>query len=59
MDVENSQNKDRNITEIAGFRDDMEFLFLLTRVFRFFEETGRFSKNYSQKNAALSNARWN
>ncbi|CAI9738962.1 Hypothetical predicted protein [Octopus vulgaris] len=38
----NFNNGEEKITESAGWRDDMKFLFHLTRVFRFFEETGKF-----------------
>ena len=55
----NFTNGKEEITETAGWRDDMKFLFHLTRVFRFFEETGRFPKVKFQKIPNLSNARWN
>ena len=55
----NFKNNKEEITETAGWRDDMKFLFHLTQVFRFFEETGRFPEVKFQKIPKLSNARWN
>lgn len=47
------------IVEKSGWRDDMKFLFHLTRVFRFFEENGKFPFVKFQKIPNISNARWN
>lgn len=55
----NFKSGEEEISETAGWRDDMKFLFHLTRVFRFFKETGRFPKVKFQKIPNLSNARWN
>ena len=55
----NFKNGKEDITETAGWCDDMKFLFLLTRVLYFFEETGRFPKVKFQKISKLSNVRWN
>src|SRR5277367_5310326 len=55
----NFKNGKEEIIETAEWRDDIKFLFHLTRVFRFFEGTGRFSKVKFQKIPNLSNARWN
>lgn len=55
----NFKNGKEVITETAGWRDDMKFLFHLTRVFRCFEESGVFPKVKFQKIPKLSNARWN
>ena len=40
----NFKSGEEEISETAGWRDDMKFLFHLTRVFRFFKETGNFLK---------------
>ena len=53
------KNGKEDIAETAGWRDDMKFLFHLTRVFRFFERTEGFPKVKFQKIPNLSNARWN
>ena len=53
------KNGKDEITETAGWRDDMNFLFHLTRVFRFYEETGTFPAVRFQKIPNLSNARRN
>ena len=55
----NFKNGNEVITETAGWRDDMKFLFHLTRVFRVFEKSGVFPKVKFQKLPKLSNARWN
>lgn len=55
----NFVNGEEDILETAGWRDDMKFLFHLTRVFRFYNETGRFPKVEFKKIPNLSNARWN
>jgi hypothetical protein len=47
------------ILEKSGWRDDMKFLYHLTRVFRFFEEKGHFPFINFQKIPNISNARWN
>ena len=43
----------------SGWRDDMKFLFHLTRVFRFFDEKGHFPLIKFQKLPNISNSRWN
>ena len=55
----NFKNGKEEIIETVGWRDDMKFLFHLTRVFRFYEDSGRFPKVKFQKIPNLSNARWN
>jgi hypothetical protein len=53
------ENGTEDIGEKSGWRDDMKFLFHLTRVFRFFEEKGHFPMINFQKIPNISNARWN
>jgi len=48
----------KEVTEAAGWRDDIKFLFNLTPAFRFFEKSGEFHKVKFQKIPNLSNARW-
>ena len=47
------------IDEKSGWRDDMRFLFHLTRVFRHYKETGKFPLVEFHKIPNISNARWN
>ena len=47
------------IVDKSGWRDDMKFLYHLTRVFKFFEENGHFPLVNFQKIPNISNARWN
>jgi hypothetical protein len=47
------------ILDQAGWRDDMKFLYHLTRVFRFYVEKGHFPLIKFQKIPNISNARWN
>ncbi|CAI9729660.1 Hypothetical predicted protein [Octopus vulgaris] len=55
----NFNNGEEKITESAGWRDDMKFLFHLTRVFHFFEEVGEFPTVKFRKIPNLSHTRWN
>ena len=55
----NFKNGKEEITETPEWRDDIKFLFHLTRVFLFFEETGRFLEVKFQKIPKLGNGRWN
>ena len=55
----NFKNGKEVITESAGWRNYMKFLFHLTQVFWFFEKSGAFPKVKLQKIPNLSNARWN
>ena len=52
-------NGTEEILDKSGWRDDMKFLYHLTRVFRFFEEKGHFSLVNFQKIPNISKARWN
>ena len=52
-------NGTEEILDKSGWRDDMKFLYHLTRVFRFFEEKGHFPLVNFQKISNNSNARWN
>ena len=47
------------ILDKSGWRDDMKFLYHLTRVFKFFEEKENFPKINFQAIPNISNARWN
>ena len=50
-------NRIEVILETSGWRDDMKFLFHLTRVFQFFDEKGHFPLIRFQKSPNISNAR--
>jgi hypothetical protein len=52
-------NGTEQILEKSGWRDDMKFLYHLTRVYRFFEEKKYFPLVKFQKIPNISNARWN
>jgi len=52
-------NGTEEIIDKSGWRDDMKFLYHLTRVFRFFEEKGHFPCVKFQQIPNISNARWN
>jgi len=52
-------NGEEEIRDKEGWRDDMKFLYHLTRVFRFYEEYARFPKVIYKSLPNLSNARWN
>lgn len=52
-------NGTEKILDKSGWRDDMKFLYHLTRVFRFFKEQGYFPLINFQKIPNISNARWN
>ena len=47
------------ILDKSGWRDDMKFLYHLTRVFRFYEEQRNFPLIHFQNIPNMSNARWN
>ncbi len=53
------RNGSEPIIESSGWRDDMKFLFHLTRAFRYFREKGYFPRIKFQRIPNLSNARWN
>ena len=48
-----------HILDKSGWRDDMKFLYHLTRVLRFYEEKGHFPLINFKKIPNISNARWN
>ena len=52
-------NGTEEITDKGGWREDMHFLYHLTRILRFYTENGRFPLVKFQKIPNLSNARWN
>ncbi|MEJ2259197.1 MAG: hypothetical protein P8X78_01580 [Nitrosopumilaceae archaeon] len=52
-------NGTEEILDKSGWRDDMKFLYHLSRVFIFFQEKGHFPLINFQKIPNLSNARWN
>lgn len=52
-------NGSEEILDKSGWRDDMKFLYHLTRVFRYFEDEGHFPSVKFQKIPNISNARWN
>ena len=47
------------IHDKSGWRDDMKFLYYLTKVFKFFEENHHFPLINFQKLPNISNAKWN
>lgn len=53
------ENGTEEILDKSGWRDDMKFLYHLTRVFRFFEEKKYFPLIKFQKIPNINNARWN
>jgi len=53
------KNGIQKIPDRSGWRDDMKFLFHLTRVFKYFNETGHFPFINFQKIPNICNARWN
>ena len=53
------QNGTHVIENKTGWRDDMKFLFHLTRAFRFFDENWSFPLIKFHKIPNISNARWN
>ncbi|ELT91856.1 hypothetical protein CAPTEDRAFT_195438 [Capitella teleta] len=52
-------NGTEDISDIRGWRDDMRFLYHLTRVMRFYEEKKRFPRVQLKKIPDISNTRWN